>query len=207
MKGDISAAIDLVNLNPALGEQLARSDNVGFARIAAQGDDRRVFDKEQHVPNAIPLAKLNQSFLQAQSSSVIAMAEIEDGDHLPTRIQRARAVCEIRRVHHNRRRTTPRSMHKAAMPSCACSGCCRIWQEPASHGELVKKIATCILMLLLSLSLSIPAAARTSANSANRAAQKNAKKAAKRNARQQKKDRKMSQKATKDWKKHHHAIF
>ena len=81
VKGDITAAIDLANLNAAGGEQLARSDDVALARIAAQGDNRRVLDKEQHIADAILLAKLNQSFLQAQSGQVIAAAEIEDGDH------------------------------------------------------------------------------------------------------------------------------
>ena len=50
-------------------------------RIAAQGDDRRVLDEEQHVADAILLAELDQSLLQAQSGCVIAAAEIEDGDH------------------------------------------------------------------------------------------------------------------------------
>ena len=71
----------------------------------------------------------------------------------------------------------------------------------------MKKITSCIVLILLGLALSGPTVAHARAKSAERTAQKNAKKAAKRNAKQVKRDRKMSQKATKDWKKHHPTSF
>ena len=89
VKGDIAAAIDLVNLNATGGEQLARGDDVALAGVAAQGDDRRMLDEEQHVANALLLAELDERLLQAQSGCVIAAAEIEDGNHARTRILRA----------------------------------------------------------------------------------------------------------------------
>lgn len=70
----------------------------------------------------------------------------------------------------------------------------------------MKKVTTCILLIIFGLVLSIPAVSHARGNSANRAAQKNAKKMAKRNAKQAKRDRKMSQKATRDWKKHHSGL-
>jgi hypothetical protein len=66
----------------------------------------------------------------------------------------------------------------------------------------VKKVTTCILLIIFGLVLSIPAASHARSNPAQ-AAQKNNKKLARRNAKQAKKDRKMSQKATRNWKKHH----
>src|ERR1019366_7282589 len=63
------------------GEQLARSDDVGWARVASQGDDGRVLDEEEDVGDASLLAELHQGLLQAQRGGEIATAEIEDGDH------------------------------------------------------------------------------------------------------------------------------
>jgi hypothetical protein len=67
----------------------------------------------------------------------------------------------------------------------------------------VKKVTTCILLILFCFVLSVPTIVHANANSANRAAQKNAKKLSKKNARQQKKDQKTAQRATREWKKHH----
>ena len=86
VEGDIAAAVDLVHLDAAGGEQLARGDDVGRTRVASQGDDRRMLDKEQDVGDASLLAQLDQCFLQAQSGRVIAVAEIEDANQV-SRIQ------------------------------------------------------------------------------------------------------------------------
>jgi ABC-type protease/lipase transport system fused ATPase/permease subunit len=71
----------------------------------------------------------------------------------------------------------------------------------------VKKVASCILLVLLGLTLAIATPANADPSSASHTAQKNAKKLSKKNAKQVKRDRKMSQKATKDWKKRHQSGF
>ena len=82
---------------------------LAWAGVAAQGDDRRVLDEEQHVAHAILLAELNQSLLQAQGGCVIAAAEIEDGDyHALTRILGSR----LRSFRFQRRWDTPGSAHE-----------------------------------------------------------------------------------------------
>ena len=82
VKGDVAAAIDLVYLYAARGEEFAGGDYVALARIAPEGDDWRVLYEEKRVADTLLLAEFDESLLQAESGGVIATAEIEDGDHL-----------------------------------------------------------------------------------------------------------------------------
>ena len=82
MKGNVAASIDFVNLDPPGGEQRARGYDVIRTRVAAQGDDRRVLDKEEHVRDALLLAQLNQHLLQTERRAVIDNAEMEDSDRI-----------------------------------------------------------------------------------------------------------------------------
>ena len=59
MKGDISAAIALEQLYPALFQQFLRSEQVLLARISSEGDDRRMFEEKQNIGNALLFAQLD----------------------------------------------------------------------------------------------------------------------------------------------------
>ena len=49
MVGDVAASIDFVKGDTAAGEQLVGREDVGAAGIAAEGENRRVFEKEKGV--------------------------------------------------------------------------------------------------------------------------------------------------------------
>lgn len=69
----------------------------------------------------------------------------------------------------------------------------------------MKKLTAVILFVVLAFAASVPAVART--NSSQRAAQHNAKRALKMQKKQHKKGMKAQQKATKEWRKHHHSAY
>src|SRR5213075_254435 len=50
-------------------------------RIAAQGDDRRVLQHEQRIPNPPFLAQGDKLLLQFEAGGVVNRAELENGDH------------------------------------------------------------------------------------------------------------------------------
>src|SRR5690242_9062021 len=52
VKGDITAAVGIMQLNSVGGQRLTRSDDVLGSGIAAQSDDRRVFQQDQGVGDA-----------------------------------------------------------------------------------------------------------------------------------------------------------
>ena len=80
VKSDISAAITLEDLNSALRKEFGRGENVIPLRIAAQSDDRRVFEQKQDVADAPFLAQFDQALLKTQAGSVVNRAELEDGN-------------------------------------------------------------------------------------------------------------------------------
>src|ERR1700737_54138 len=49
VEGYVAAAVAFEKLHSALGEEFTQSDYVSGFRVAAQGDDRRVFEQEQDV--------------------------------------------------------------------------------------------------------------------------------------------------------------
>ena len=77
---DVAAAIAFEYFHAALGQQFGRSDDVFLLGIAAESDDRRVFEQKKNVADAAFLAQFDQALLQAQAGGVIDGAELEDGD-------------------------------------------------------------------------------------------------------------------------------
>jgi hypothetical protein len=57
VESDIAAAITFEKLNAALGKQFRRRNYVGRLRVAARGDDWRVFEEEKNVANLIFFAQ------------------------------------------------------------------------------------------------------------------------------------------------------
>ena len=49
VEGDVAAAVAFEELDAALGEEFGRCDHVGSFRVAAERDDRRVFEQEQDI--------------------------------------------------------------------------------------------------------------------------------------------------------------
>jgi hypothetical protein len=81
VEGDIAAAVDLEQLDAALGQKLGRRQYMIELSIASQGDDRLVFQKEQSVVDAASLAKLHQRPLQVKRGVIRDQAEMENVDH------------------------------------------------------------------------------------------------------------------------------
>jgi hypothetical protein len=52
VEGDVTSAIALEHLNPALGEEFRRGKNVFRLRVAAEGDDGCVFEKKNDVADS-----------------------------------------------------------------------------------------------------------------------------------------------------------
>ena len=48
--------------------------------VAAESDDRRMFEQQQDVADASFFAQLDQALLQAEAGGVVDGAELEDGD-------------------------------------------------------------------------------------------------------------------------------
>jgi hypothetical protein len=80
MEGDVAAAVDLMQLDAALGEELGRGEHVVQSGVAAQRDDRRMFQQEERVPDAVGLAQLQQRALQFERRKVRDQAEMENVD-------------------------------------------------------------------------------------------------------------------------------
>ena len=80
VEGDVASAVAFEKLDAALGEEFGRSDHVGGFRVAAQGDDRRVFEQQQDVADLLFFAQCDELLLQAQAGGVVDGAELDDGD-------------------------------------------------------------------------------------------------------------------------------
>ncbi len=81
VKRDIASAIDLVQSDAALRQQLIGGKNVGAFGIAPQREHRRMFEKQKRVADQVVGAQVDEFSLQAQRVSIIHSAEIEVLDH------------------------------------------------------------------------------------------------------------------------------
>ena len=79
--GDVAAAIDLVKRDAALGEQFVGGEDVGAVGVAAEGQDRRMLEQEQHIFDAALVAQVGDLCLEAQRLVVSHAPEIEVLNH------------------------------------------------------------------------------------------------------------------------------
>ncbi len=80
MEGNVAAAIDVEELDAALGEELRRSDHVFKPGIASQGDNRRMLQQQQGIADTTGLAQVEQRALQLQRRIVRDQAEMKNVD-------------------------------------------------------------------------------------------------------------------------------
>ena len=62
----VTAAIDLVQRDAAAGEQRVGRQHVGAVGVAAQGQNGRMFQQQQNIPDPSLVAQLHQLSLQAE---------------------------------------------------------------------------------------------------------------------------------------------
>ena len=76
MVGDVAAAVDLVDLDAALGEEIVGREDVGASGVAAEGEDGRVLEEEERVADGTCLACCDDLVLNAQAFCVGDAAEL-----------------------------------------------------------------------------------------------------------------------------------
>ena len=86
VKRNIPAAIALEQLDPASRQHFGRSEHVGGFGVAAERDDGRVFEEQQHVAGLSRLAPIDQLPLQAQPLAIIKLPELNDRNHVAIEI-------------------------------------------------------------------------------------------------------------------------
>ena len=69
MEGDVAAAIDFVQLDTALRQELRRGQHVVQTGIASERDDRRMLQQQQRVLDAAGFAQLEQRALEIERRS------------------------------------------------------------------------------------------------------------------------------------------
>ncbi len=79
--GDVTATVDVVECDTAAGKKFTGGKDVGAVRITAQGKDRRMFEEQKNITDAVLLAHFNQLRLKTQRFAVVDAAEIEVLDH------------------------------------------------------------------------------------------------------------------------------
>src|SRR5580765_1583111 len=80
MEGHVTSAVRLMQFNAIGGEKFTRSDNVLRARVAPQGNDRRMFQQQKSVGDALVLYQLNKRLLQFERNGILHAAEIQNID-------------------------------------------------------------------------------------------------------------------------------
>jgi hypothetical protein len=78
--GDVATAVDLVDFDAALGEELVGREDIGAAGVAAEGEDRRVFEEEERVADGSRFACGYDLGLDAEAFGVGDAAELEEVD-------------------------------------------------------------------------------------------------------------------------------
>ena len=81
MEGDVTAAVTLEYFHAPPGQQLGRGHDVLLLAVAAESDDRRVFEQQQDIADAAFFAQVDEALLQAEAGGVVNRSELEDGDH------------------------------------------------------------------------------------------------------------------------------
>jgi hypothetical protein len=77
VEGDIAAAVAFEKLDTTLGKEFGRGDYVCGFRVAAERDDRRVFEQEQDIADLLLFPQSHQLLLQAQAGGIIDGAELD----------------------------------------------------------------------------------------------------------------------------------
>ncbi len=76
--GDISAAVDLVDLGAAAGQQFVAGKNVGAGCIATQGEHGRVFQQDERIANGAGFPRSDNFSLYPQTFCVGDAAELKE---------------------------------------------------------------------------------------------------------------------------------
>lgn len=82
VESDITTAIAFEELYAALLQEFRRGDNVGGLGVAAQRDDRLMFQQEQDVADLFFLVESNQLLLQLLGGGIVDGAELDDGNQI-----------------------------------------------------------------------------------------------------------------------------
>ena len=78
--GDVAAAVDLVELDAAAGEQFVGGEDVGAGGVAAEGENGRMLEQKERVADGAGLARGDDLGLDAQAFGVGDAAELEEMD-------------------------------------------------------------------------------------------------------------------------------
>ena len=76
MIGHVAAAIGVVEFDARAGQKLGVGQNIFLVRVAAHGDDGRMFDDQELIGNLAALAALHQRALQLEGLGVAHAAQI-----------------------------------------------------------------------------------------------------------------------------------
>ena len=82
MESDVAAAVAFEEFDAALGEEFGRRDYIGGFGVAAERDDRLVFEQEQDVADLFFFAQSDQLLLQAKAGRVVDSAELDERDQI-----------------------------------------------------------------------------------------------------------------------------
>ncbi len=76
----VAATIALKHFHTAVGKNFGRGKDVRPLCVAAQSNDRRMFEQKKNIADAALLAQFDEALLQAKASSVVNRSELDDGD-------------------------------------------------------------------------------------------------------------------------------
>src|SRR5271165_2647689 len=82
VEGDVAAAVAFEEFNAALGKEFGGGDYVGGFGVAAERDDRRVFEEEEDIADFFLFAEGDELLLQREAGRVIDGAELDDRDQI-----------------------------------------------------------------------------------------------------------------------------
>ena len=78
MISDVAAAVDLVDLDAASGEEIVGREDVGAGGVAAESEDGRVFEEEERVADGSRFARCYDLGLDTEAFGVGDAAELEE---------------------------------------------------------------------------------------------------------------------------------
>ena len=77
MVGDISSAVDLVQLDSSLDKQVIAGKDVGTMRVSSQGEHRWMFQKEKGIPDKVLFASRDDLLLDGEGLRIGDASESE----------------------------------------------------------------------------------------------------------------------------------
>ncbi len=77
MVGDVSAAIDLVDGDSAAAKEFVAGEDVLAPRVAAEGQDWRMFEEQQGIVDALLMAEFDELLLEGEGLFVVDSSELE----------------------------------------------------------------------------------------------------------------------------------